>query len=97
MDWHQRFGSRGLVIIGVHSPEFFWEKNLDRVEAATKDLGIPYAVAIDNDFSTWKLYGTRYWPTLHIIDKKGVVRYTRIGEGGYPEIESVLQRLLEEP
>ena len=97
MDWQNRFDSKGLVIIGIHSPEFFWEKSVDRVKAATKKLGISYPVAIDNDFATWKRYNTRYWPTLHIIDKKGIIRYTRIGEGGYSEIESVLERLLEEP
>ena len=96
MDWHKRLASRGLVIIGIHSPEFFWEKNLDRVKSASMKLGISYPVAIDNDFDTWKRYGTRYWPTLHIIDKKGVIRYTRIGEGGYAEMESIIQRLLED-
>jgi len=60
------------------------------------ELGISYPVAIDNDFDTWKRYRTRYWPTLHIIDKKGVIRYTRIGEGGYAEMESIIQRLLED-
>jgi len=94
-DWHHRFASRGLVIIGIHSPEFFWEKNVRRVDSAMRDLGIQYPVAIDNDFATWKRYGTRYWPTLHIIDKQGIIRYTRYGEGGYAEMESIIRSLLD--
>ena len=96
MDWYKRFGSQGLVVIGIHSPEFFWEKPQKKVEAACAQLGISYPVAIDNDFATWKRYGTRYWPTLHGIDKKGIVRHTRFGEGGYAKTESLIRRLRDE-
>lgn len=96
MDWHKRFGERGLVVIGIHSPEFGWEKPLDKVQSACEALGIPYPVALDNDFATWKRYRTRYWPTLHLIDKQRIIRYTRIGEGEYAEMEAMIRRLLEE-
>lgn len=85
------------MVIGIHSPEFAWEKPLDKVTSACRALGIPYPVALDNDFATWNRYRTRYWPTLHLIDKRGVIRYTRIGEGGYGEMEARIRRLLEEP
>ena len=96
MDWYKRFGAQGLVVIGIHSPEFFWEKLRKKVEAACAQLGISYPVAIDNDFATWKRYRTRYWPTLHLIDKKGIVRHTRFGEGAYAKTESLIRRLLDE-
>ncbi|MFQ5989553.1 MAG: redoxin domain-containing protein [Candidatus Methylomirabilales bacterium] len=96
VDWHKRFGPQGLVVIGIHSPEFSWEKPLDKVKSACIELGIPYPVAQDNDFATWNRYGTRYWPTLHLIDKRGIIRYTRIGEGGYAEMEAMIRRLLDE-
>ena len=96
MDWHKRFGARGLVIIGIHSPEFDWEKPLEKVTSACTELGISYPVALDNDFATWNRYRTRYWPTLHLIDKRGIIRYTHIGEGGYAEMEVMIQRLLGE-
>ncbi|MFB3121582.1 MAG: redoxin domain-containing protein [Candidatus Binatia bacterium] len=95
-DWHERFKSQGLVVIGIHSPEFPWERSLDKVKSACKELGISYPVAIDNGFATWKRYGTRYWPTLHLIDKRGIVRYTRFGEGGYAAMEAMIRRLLDE-
>ena len=83
-------------MVGIHSPEFSYEHSLDNVRNACKELGIEFPVAQDNDFATWKRYGTRYWPTLHIIDKKGVIQYTRFGEGGYDEMEETIQRLLSE-
>ncbi len=97
MEWYRQFGPQGLVVIGIHSPEFGWEKPLDKVTAACRDLGISYPVALDNDLTTWKRYRTRYWPTLHLIDKHGLIRYTRIGEGGYAETKSMICRLLNEP
>ncbi len=84
------------MVIGIHTPEFGWEKPLDKVASSCRTLGIPYPVALDNDFVTWNQYRTRYWPTLHLIDKRGVIRYTRIGEGGYAEMEAMIRRLLDE-
>jgi hypothetical protein len=85
------------VVIGIHSPEFDWEKPLDKVASACNLLGIPYPVALDNDFVTWNRYGTRYWPTLQLIDKRGIIRHTQIGEGGYAEMEAMIRQLLDEP
>ena len=96
MGWNEKYGPQGLVVVGIHSPEFSYEHSLDNVRNACKELGIEFPVAQDNDFATWKRYGTRYWPTLHIIDKKGVIQYTRFGEGGYEEMEETIQRLLAE-
>ncbi len=94
--WHERYVSEGLTIVGVHSPEFFWEKPLARVESAVEELGIAYPVVQDNDFAIWKRYGTRYWPTTLLVDRQGVVRYYHIGEGAYQECEAMIQRLLAE-
>ena len=82
------------MVIGIHSPEFPWERLLDKVKSACNELGIAYPVAIDNGFETWNPYGIRYWPTLHLIDKRGIVRYSRFGEGCYAEMESMTRRLL---
>ena len=94
--WHEKYGAEGLVVIGNHYPEFAYERDLGNLTAAVKDLGIEYAVAQDNDRTTWDAYGVRYWPTLFLIDKNGDVRYTHIGEGRYEEIELAIQVLLEE-
>ncbi|HKZ08552.1 MAG TPA: hypothetical protein VJU81_24000 [Methylomirabilota bacterium] len=96
-DWHARYGGNGLTIVGVHSPEFAWEKPYDKVVKATKDLGVAYPVVQDNDFVIWKRYANRYWPAAVIVDKKGVIRHTHIGEGAYAEMERLIQRLLAEP
>ena len=93
-EWHQKYGANGLVIVGVHTPEFFWEKSRERVQTMVKNLGIHYAVVQDNDSRNWNRFGVRAWPTLMLIDKKGILRYRRIGEGGYEEIESWIRRLL---
>ena len=87
---------KGLTIVGVHTPEFFWEKSEDRVAANVKKLGIRYAVVQDNDSQTWNRFGVRAWPTMMLIDKQGVIRYQRVGEGGYSESESWIRRLLAE-
>ena len=94
--WHERYRQDGLTIVGVHSPEFGWEKPTDRVAAATKKLGILYPVVQDNDFTIWKRFGVRAWPTLVLVDRKGVVRFSHIGEGAYDETESMIRRLLAE-
>lgn len=94
--WHQKYADKGLVIIGVHSPEFEFEKNAKNVEKALKDFGITYPVVQDNDFSTWRAYSNRYWPAKYFIDKDGKIRYTHFGEGEYDESEKVIQELLAE-
>jgi len=94
--WHEKYETKGLKIVGVHTPEFFWEKSHDRVLAAVKDPGIKYAVVQDNDTKIWKRFGVWAWPTTILVDKNGVVRYQHIGEGAYGETESWIRRLLAE-
>ena len=95
--WHQKYAEIGLVVIAVHSPEFDYEKEVDKVKLYVRENHIPYAVPIDNDFRNWRQYRNRYWPTLYLIDKKGEIQYTRIGEGAYEQTEEIIQRLLAEP
>lgn len=77
---HQTYQSDGLIVVGVHSPEFNHEKDLGNVKDAVARLNVPYPVAIDNDFAAWRAFDNRYWPTLYLIDKRGVIRYSHIGE-----------------
>jgi len=95
-DWNEKYKDKGLVIIGVHSPEFEFEKNKNNVAQAIKDFKITYPVVQDNDFATWRAYDNRYWPAKYFIDKNGVVRHTHFGEGAYDESERIIQKLLEE-
>ncbi|NOT96220.1 MAG: redoxin domain-containing protein [Nitrospira sp.] len=95
--WHQTYTGQGLVVIGVHSPEFSYERELDKVQQYLKGHDIRFAVPIDNDFSTWNKYGNRYWPAMYLIDKQGVIRHIRIGEGGYRDTEQLIRDLLAEP
>ena len=95
--WDERYRTAGLTIVGVHSPEFFWEKPYDKVAQATRELGVKYPVVQDNDFAIWRRYAIWAWPTAVIVDKKGIVRHTQIGEGGYKATEDVIRKLLAEP
>ena len=94
--WHHSFSDKGLVIIGVHSPEFSFEKDIEAVKHYVKKNAVPYPIAIDNTFTIWNHFKNRYWPALYLIDKKGVIRYIRIGEGGYKKTEEMIIKLLEE-
>ena len=94
--WNSRYADDGLVIIGVHSPEFEFEKDFDNVTKATIDEGVVWPVALDNDFATWQNYSNRYWPAKYLIDKDGVVQYSHFGEGRYAETEEKIRELLEE-
>ena len=96
-EWHKKYEKDGLVVIAVHSPEFNHEKDIENVKDYVQENNISYAVPIDNDFKNWRKYRNRYWPTLYVIDKKGTIQYTRIGEGAYEETEETIQRLLAEP
>lgn len=95
-NWHEKYADDGLVIIGVHAPEFEFEKSAENVQQAITDFGIEYPVVQDNEFSTWRAYNNRYWPAKYLIDKDGKVRYTHFGEGKYDETEIMIQTLLEE-
>ena len=94
--WHSRYADDGLVILGVHSPEFDFEKVLDNVVQATRDNGILWPVAQDNDYVTWRNYSNQFWPTKYLIDRDGIVRYTHFGEGAYAETERKIRELLKE-
>jgi hypothetical protein len=95
-EWHHEYKDQGLVIIGNHYPEFSHERDLDNLKEAITRLNVPYPVAQDNDRQTWRAYNNRYWPTLYLIDKRGHIRYTHIGEGAYQETEAAIQALLAE-
>ncbi len=92
--WAEKYRSQGLVVIGVHAPEFAFEKKLDNVQAAVKDLKIDYPVAVDNDYAIWRAFGNRYWPAHYFIDAQGRVRHHHFGEGEYAQSEQVIRQLL---
>ncbi len=94
--WHEKYVDDGLVIVGVHTPEFDFEKNPANVQAAVEKFGIEYPVAQDNDRETWKAYENRYWPRKYLVDDEGFIRYDHIGEGAYEETEKVIKALLQE-
>ncbi len=94
--WDKKYRDKWLVIIGVHAPEFSFEKKRENVENATKDADISYPVVLDNDFSLWSAYNNHYWPAKYFIDKEGKVRHTHFGEWAYAESEKVIQQLLSE-
>ena len=94
--WHRKYAGQGLVVIGVHAPEFSYERVLANVQRYIQERGIGYPVAIDNDFAIWNRYKNRYWPAMYLIDKRGMIRYLRIGEGGYPQTEQRIVELLGE-
>ena len=95
--WHEQYADDGLVIIGVHTPEFAYEQELGNVQAAMAELGVTWPVAIDNDKATWRAYANHYWPAAYLIDKQGQIRLLKIGEGQYDYTERVIQALLAEP
>lgn len=96
VEWDEKYRDQGLAIIGVHTPEFEFEKNYDNVQMAMEKYGIDYRVVQDNDFETWREYKNRYWPRKYLIDGDGFIRYDHIGEGGYKETEEMIQALLQE-
>jgi len=94
--WHQKYKDSGFVLLGVHSPEFDFEKKLENVQAAVLENGLTYPVVLDNDHATWQAFNNRYWPAHYLIDAEGNVRYTHFGEGRYAETEGAIQELLLE-
>ena len=94
--WDEKYSEEGLVIVGIHTPEFEFEKEYDNVVFATKKFGIKYPVVQDNDKETWNEFQNRYWPRKYIADHEGYIRFDHIGEGAYAETEKVIQLLLEE-
>jgi len=99
---HHTYKDDGLIVVGVHSPEFNHEKDVGNVRDAIARLDVPYPVAIDNDFATWRAFDNHYWPTLYLIDKRGVIRYSHIGElhkdtKSWNELVSLIEQLRKEP
>ena len=95
-DWYEEYADDGLEIIGVHTPEFKYEYDVENVRQATVDLGVTWPVAIDNEWTTWRAYNNRYWPAMYLIDKQGNIRFLKIGEGQYDKTEEAIKALLDE-
>jgi thiol-disulfide isomerase/thioredoxin len=87
---------RDFTVVGVHSPEFAFERSVQNVERAVREHGLEYPVGMDNGFVAWNAYGNRYWPTMYLIDRAGQIRYTQIGEGNYGRTEAAIRTLLAE-
>ncbi|SAK92615.1 redoxin domain-containing protein [Caballeronia temeraria] len=94
--WNQKYKDKGLVVVGVHTPEFPFEQDTNNVKRAIERFGITYPVAQDNRYATWAAYGNQYWPAFYLIDKHGRVAYTHFGEGEYAQTEAAIQKLLAE-
>ena len=95
-DWANKYQSQGLVVIGVHTPEYPWEKPLSSVKEAVNKWQLPYRVVADNNYQIWNAFGNQYWPAHYYFDAKGQLRYTSFGEGNYDKQEQVIQQLLKE-
>jgi thiol-disulfide isomerase/thioredoxin len=94
--WAEKYKDRGLVVIGVHAPEFAFEKNIDNVRRAAKAMRVDYPIAIDNDYAIWRAFKNEYWPALYFVDAQGRIRHHHFGEGEYEQSEMIIQRLLAE-
>ena len=94
--WAEKYRDQGLVVIGVHTPEFGFEHNLDNVRLAAKDMQVAYPIALDNDYAIWRAFNNNYWPALYFIDAKGHIRHHQFGEGQYDRSELIIQQLLAE-
>jgi thiol-disulfide isomerase/thioredoxin len=94
--WNQQYKDQGLVVVGVHTPEYPFERSTGNVKDAIKRLGITFPVAQDNRYATWNAYDNQYWPAFYLVDKKGHVVYTHFGEGDYEQTEAKIKSLLAE-
>ena len=95
--WAEKYGSRGLVVVGVHTPEFPFERSTPNVQTAMKRFGVKHPVAQDNRYATWKAYSNQYWPAEYLVDKRGHIVRKHFGEGGYAEMEEAIRVLLAQP
>ena len=95
-DWHAKYHEQGLVVIGIHTPEFAYEKDADNVRRAVAKFGIAYPVVLDNAFANWRAYGNEYWPAFYFIDAQGRIRRRHFGEGAYEGNEAAIRQLLAE-
>jgi thiol-disulfide isomerase/thioredoxin len=94
--WTEKYEGKGLVLVGVHTPEFPFEGDVDNVRQAVSDMKVEYPIALDPDYAVWRAFGNQYWPAVYIADAEGQLRHHQFGEGGYEECERVIQRLLRE-
>ncbi len=94
--WDERYRDDGLVTIGIHTPEFSFERNLDNVRHALEQMRVMYPVVVDNDYGVWNAFANHYWPALYFVDAQGRIRHHRFGEGDYERSEIVIQQLLGE-
>lgn len=92
--WHERYHDKGLIVIGVHAPEFAFARHRREIEAAIDEFGLPYPILLDNNYETWNRFANRAWPAKYLIDAKGYIRFVRRGEGYYRETERAIQTLL---
>jgi thiol-disulfide isomerase/thioredoxin len=92
--WHQKYKDQGLVVVGVHTPEYGFERNLDNLKTAVQRNGITFPVAQDNRYETWTAYNNQFWPAFYLVDRKGEVVYTHFGEGDYAQTEATIRKLL---
>jgi thiol-disulfide isomerase/thioredoxin len=92
--WNKKYAAKGLQTIGIHTPEFAFERDSKNIRRAIAKHGITYPVGVDNDFQTWKAFKNEYWPHLFLADRQGIIRYDHIGEGAYEETESKIRQLL---
>ena len=94
--WAGRYEEQGLVVIGVHTPEFPFERDVDNVREAAKEMEVEYPIALDSDYSVWDAFANRYWPAVYVADADGRIRHHQFGEGGYEDCERIIQQLLGE-
>ncbi len=94
--WADKYKDQGLVVIGVHAPEFAFEKNVDNVRRAAKEVRVDYPIAIDSDHAIWRAFDNQYWPALYFVDAQGRIRHHQFGEGEYEQSEKIIQQLLAE-
>jgi thiol-disulfide isomerase/thioredoxin len=95
--WHQKYKDQGLVVVGVHTPEYGFERNLNNLKTAVQRNAISFPVAQDNRYATWGAYNNQFWPAFYLVDKKGDVVYSHFGEGDYAQTEATIRKLLAQP
>jgi thiol-disulfide isomerase/thioredoxin len=94
--WAEKYQERGLVVGGVHTPEFGFERDIDNVRRGAKDMNVWYPIALDSDYEVWRAFSNRYWPAVYLADAEGRIRHHQFGEGGYDDCERGIQQLLRE-
>jgi thiol-disulfide isomerase/thioredoxin len=93
-EWHRKYKDQGLVVVGVHTPEYAFERNLDNLKTAVQRNGITFPVAQDNRYGTWNAWNNQYWPALYLVDKRGQLVYSHFGEGNYQQTEAAIRKAL---